>query len=62
MDLSNVQYAHSSLASPDSETVANTLVLVGHGINGDLKHMHEMKISARPSFSERAVRFTASKI
>ncbi|OBZ79688.1 Good for full DBP5 activity protein 2 [Grifola frondosa] len=34
----------SSLISPDSETVANTLVLVMHGINGDLRRLEEMKI------------------
>ncbi|KAG6864937.1 hypothetical protein C0991_006208 [Blastosporella zonata] len=34
----------SSLASPDSETTANTLVLVAHGISGDLSRLEEMKI------------------
>ncbi|KAJ7730910.1 hypothetical protein DFH07DRAFT_969029 [Mycena maculata] len=34
----------SSLASPDSETIPNTLVLVAHGISGDLSRMEEMKI------------------
>lgn len=36
---------YSSMVSPDSETVPNTLVLVGHGISGDLRRMEEMKIS-----------------
>ncbi|KAJ2927055.1 hypothetical protein H1R20_g10039, partial [Candolleomyces eurysporus] len=35
---------NSSLASPDSETVANTLVLVAHGLQGDLARLEEMKI------------------
>ncbi|KAF9011435.1 hypothetical protein BDQ17DRAFT_882319 [Cyathus striatus] len=33
-----------SFASPDSETTANSLVLVLHGIHGDLARMEEMKI------------------
>jgi hypothetical protein len=36
---------YSSLASPDSETVSNNLVLVAHGIGGDLARLEEMKIS-----------------
>ncbi|KAF5332612.1 hypothetical protein D9611_005282 [Ephemerocybe angulata] len=34
----------SSLASPDSETALNTLVLVAHGVQGDLARLEEMKI------------------
>ncbi|KAF8595836.1 hypothetical protein BDV93DRAFT_85911 [Ceratobasidium sp. AG-I] len=34
----------SSLATPDSESVANSLVLVGHNISGDLERLAEMKI------------------
>ncbi|KAH8835049.1 hypothetical protein DL96DRAFT_1489226 [Flagelloscypha sp. PMI_526] len=34
----------SSLSSPDSETVANNVVLVAHGIHNDLKRLEEMKI------------------
>ncbi|KAL0578150.1 hypothetical protein V5O48_003855 [Marasmius crinis-equi] len=34
----------SSFASPDSETLPNNLVLVGHGISGDLVRLEEMKI------------------
>ncbi|KAF9262153.1 hypothetical protein L218DRAFT_868120 [Marasmius fiardii PR-910] len=34
----------SSFSSPDSETLANNLVLVGHGIGGDLARLEEMKI------------------
>ncbi|PCH34289.1 hypothetical protein WOLCODRAFT_148353 [Wolfiporia cocos MD-104 SS10] len=33
-----------SLASPDSEDVANTLVLVAHGASGDLSRLREMDI------------------
>ncbi|KAF6761336.1 hypothetical protein DFP72DRAFT_1062334 [Ephemerocybe angulata] len=33
-----------SLASPDSETALNTLVLVAHGVQGDLARLEEMKI------------------
>ena len=36
---------YSSLASPESETAANTLVLVGHNIQGDLSRLEMMKIS-----------------
>ncbi|OCH95719.1 hypothetical protein OBBRIDRAFT_871309 [Obba rivulosa] len=39
-----IQATISSLLSPDSETVANNLVLVAHGISGDLKRLEEMKI------------------
>jgi hypothetical protein len=39
-----IQSVISSLASPDSETTVNSLVLVGHGINGDLSRLEEMKI------------------
>ncbi|TFK42209.1 hypothetical protein BDQ12DRAFT_677803 [Crucibulum laeve] len=39
-----IQAVISSFASPDSETTPNSLVLVGHGINGDLSRMEEMKI------------------
>ncbi|KAK6992091.1 ATP-synt-DE-N domain-containing protein [Favolaschia claudopus] len=39
-----IQAIISSLASPDSETTPNTLVLVAHGISGDLNRMEEMKI------------------
>ncbi|QRV80025.1 hypothetical protein RhiJN_08040 [Ceratobasidium sp. AG-Ba] len=34
----------SSLATPDSESVANSLVLVGHNISGDLERLTELKI------------------
>ncbi|RDB24462.1 hypothetical protein Hypma_008383 [Hypsizygus marmoreus] len=39
-----IQAVISSLASPDSETTPNTLVLVAHGIGGDLARLDEMKI------------------
>ncbi|KAK2462867.1 hypothetical protein APHAL10511_005065 [Amanita phalloides] len=39
-----IQAVISSLATPDSETHANELVLVGHGIHGDLQRLEEMKI------------------
>lgn len=35
----------SSLMSPDSETIPNTLVLVAHGTTGDLRRLEEMRIS-----------------
>lgn len=35
----------SSLASPDTETAPNTLVLVGHNLQGVLARLDEMKIS-----------------
>ncbi|KAG8716000.1 hypothetical protein FRC09_016118 [Ceratobasidium sp. 395] len=34
----------SSLATPDSESVANSLVLVGHNISGDLDRLADLKI------------------
>ncbi|KAJ7204567.1 hypothetical protein C8J57DRAFT_1542207 [Mycena rebaudengoi] len=39
-----IQAVISSLASPDSETIPNALVIVAHGISGDLARMEEMKI------------------
>ncbi|KAG5643145.1 hypothetical protein DXG03_001507 [Asterophora parasitica] len=42
--LSDIIQAVISLASPDSETTANTLVLVAHGISGDLARLEEMRI------------------
>ncbi|GJE89548.1 hypothetical protein PsYK624_056510 [Phanerochaete sordida] len=39
-----IQAVISSMTSPDSETVPNSLVLVGHGILGDLRRLEEMKI------------------
>lgn len=38
--------AYSSLATPDSETTENNLVLVGHAIQGDLQRLEDLKISA----------------
>ncbi|CUA75391.1 hypothetical protein RSOLAG22IIIB_11717 [Rhizoctonia solani] len=42
------EYAFSviptSLATPDSESIANSLVLVGHNISGDLERLAELKI------------------
>lgn len=35
------------MASPDSETISNTLVLVFHGTSGDPRRLEEMKISQR---------------
>ena len=40
-----IQGVISSPASPESEMMANTLVLVAHGISGDLRRLEEMKIS-----------------
>ena len=40
---------HSSLASPDSETQANSLVLITHSVVEDLRRFDEMKISKRLS-------------
>lgn len=40
-----IQAVISSLASPESEMTPNTLVLVAHGISGDLRRLEEMKIS-----------------
>lgn len=39
-----IQAVISSLASPESETTANSLVLVAHGASGDLSRLEEMKI------------------
>ncbi|KAG6856380.1 hypothetical protein H0H87_005077 [Tephrocybe sp. NHM501043] len=39
-----IQAIISSLASPDSETTSNSLVLVAHGISNDLARLEEMKI------------------
>ncbi|KAF9073769.1 hypothetical protein BDP27DRAFT_264875 [Rhodocollybia butyracea] len=39
-----VQAVISSLASPDSETLPNNLVLVAHGASNDLARLEEMKI------------------
>lgn len=38
-------FPSSSLVSPDSETTANNLVLVGHGLSHDIQRLEEMKIS-----------------
>ncbi|KAJ7598619.1 hypothetical protein C8J56DRAFT_914532 [Mycena floridula] len=39
-----IQAIISSLASPDSETSSNNLVIVAHGASGDLQRLEEMKI------------------
>ncbi|KAF8633587.1 hypothetical protein AX15_001380 [Amanita polypyramis BW_CC] len=39
-----IQAIISSFASPDSEAHANDLVIVGHGINGDLQRLEELGI------------------
>ncbi|KAG1724405.1 uncharacterized protein EDB91DRAFT_1171003 [Suillus paluster] len=39
-----VQSVISSLASPDTETAANNLVLVGHGVTSDIQRLEETKI------------------
>ncbi|KAG0706658.1 hypothetical protein DFH29DRAFT_135826 [Suillus ampliporus] len=39
-----VQSVISSLASPDTETAANNLVLVGHGVSADIQRLEETKI------------------
>ncbi|KAF5384712.1 hypothetical protein D9757_006191 [Collybiopsis confluens] len=39
-----IQAVISSLASPDSETLPNALVLVMHGASGDLARLEDMKI------------------
>eukprot|EP00914_Ancora_sagittata_P015302 GHVO01030161.1.p1 GENE.GHVO01030161.1~~GHVO01030161.1.p1 ORF type:complete len:251 (+),score=16.81 GHVO01030161.1:613-1365(+) len=39
-----IQAVISSLASPDSETLPNNLVLVTHGASGDLARLDDMKI------------------
>lgn len=41
-----VQATISSLASPDSETIPNQLVLVAHGVGGDLERLTDLKVSA----------------
>lgn len=48
----------SSLASPDSETAVNTLVLVAHGIQSHLARLDEMKISASIYTSRHPLVFT----
>ena len=45
-----VQALISSLASPDSDLMANDLVVVGHGLAGDLEKLHDMRISGYFSF------------
>lgn len=42
---------YSSLASPDAETTANSLVLVGHGVSSDIQRLEETKISTSPPHS-----------
>jgi hypothetical protein len=37
--------SYSSLASPESETAPNALILIGHNVQGDLARLEEMKIS-----------------
>jgi len=39
-----VQSVFSSLATPDSETTANEVILVAHGISGDLERLADLKI------------------
>jgi len=39
-----VQNVFSGLAAPDSETTPNELILVGHGISGDLDRLADLKI------------------
>lgn len=39
-----VQSIFSNFASPDSETAANDLILVAHGISGDLERLADLKI------------------
>ncbi|TFK90055.1 hypothetical protein K466DRAFT_404972 [Polyporus arcularius HHB13444] len=39
-----IQAIISSLISPDSETIPNTLVLIAHGTAGELRRLEEMKI------------------
>ncbi|KAI0050582.1 hypothetical protein FA95DRAFT_1513754 [Auriscalpium vulgare] len=39
-----IQATISSLASPDSETLANSLVLVSHAVSEDLRRFEEMRI------------------
>ncbi|EPT03400.1 hypothetical protein FOMPIDRAFT_1014675 [Fomitopsis schrenkii] len=40
-----IQAVISSLASPDPETTPNQLVLIGHGVSGDLLRLREMGIN-----------------
>ena len=40
-----VQATISSLASPDSETVPNQLILVAHGATSDLERLVDLKVS-----------------
>lgn len=39
-----VQAVISSMLSPESETMSNSLVLVGHGVSSDLRRLEEMRI------------------
>ncbi|KIN99988.1 hypothetical protein M404DRAFT_72398, partial [Pisolithus tinctorius Marx 270] len=39
-----IQSVISSLVSPDTETSANNLILVGHGVQVDIQRLEEMKI------------------
>lgn len=45
LPLARYSSSYSSLISPDSETIANELVLVGHGLSSDFRRLEEMKIS-----------------
>lgn len=36
---------YSSMVSPESETLPNSLVLVVHGASGQVRRLEEMKIS-----------------
>lgn len=47
----SIENLSSSFSSPDSETIANSLVLVGHGILGCLDRLKEMNISKFTPFS-----------
>ena len=42
-------FLYSSILSPDVETSANNLILVGHGVHMDIQRLEEMKISTYPS-------------
>ncbi|PPQ69659.1 hypothetical protein CVT26_001528 [Gymnopilus dilepis] len=44
-----IQAVISSLASPNSETSTNDLVLVAHNVQGDLARLEEMKIKLPPN-------------
>lgn len=44
-----IQSVISSLVSPDIETSANNLVLVGHGVQADIQRLEEMKIKSPPN-------------